>query len=1580
MAQNGIIGKNTLDESLYSQDKAYHRSTRGDETSKFRVNSIVNRDKLITDDRIDIGHIIYFDNGTEGFFPRGHYQLEEYPTYGSLTGVKWKPLASEEVIVRLSYFVPDNRKTSDATYLDVTLSGNILSLPSVPFTADDVGKTIAIKKAHQNPDTADGTELPDTQLGRLVTATVTIQSVDVGNQTAVISETLNQSGQLRAFLFYNYLDNYVEAVNTCYDSEISKLEIDISGIVGLSLFGASHSNRYILIKSATGDLNVYPKKGLQTVFKWVNENVNYRDAMYRIEAGNGDFYHSINTLPPDEGSTVFGYGWNFLEDTEDAGHHQSVRTLQIENIKFTDQDLDGNDGRWSAIAELSGGGNDELFEVSKVQYQNITIKNCTPRCKNDGITIFNNINKDTNFPGNNNIYIEDVDLRYWSSNYHGEHGRSWVDNDTIENCNNDNVVYKFGINPNDPDTTLLTPASFTVLNGILTVNDPDFSWYDYRLFMELGLGRTWKLSLINDLNEKKETLVPHSNTTLSYIVDAKSIDTSGFGTPLPDGSYKALDIRPNGTQYAGYYGHPTYIHPHQNITAVNLKSDKDICWWNSSGYKKNDLKNKWIKLYQCEINVLSITNGGATDVNVYLDSCRFDTSTLFFANELHCHNTEVPEIDGVNEIYVQGEVNFKGSIICYNDKQTEFHWNNVTLGGHIKFYVNPVTFHVSDFKFSKGFVEVFTQDGSKIIYERMRRDSKLPKAFGNFNIDPPHELNQNSKVIWKDCMPDVEGLWNSNGVVPNNDTLKGNIEFINSTLPVGTYDGLNDAIAEVQMPVNANSGTIYDTDFWGHGSGTQLGMYQGFGYLTADFAKSDTFNVLLENHSVFRPKSAKEYSSWNFRDGGYDALSWWKGEVFFKVTTDNPFDTLQSWVGRNNMYSNIRLKGLKREIGEVIRFSIDHENGILFEEDSTHSVKKVSALPNDGIGGEFIDFNGVQYKYNVELNEVVDELSTITLSNEDFQKGTITYDGIGFSTNEFYTMGQDLYERGYRDFKFSLILDDDTELIFVPRKDADRVNGVHDRHFWLFQTTLPNVTANSKFLYAYVDCKTGDFRFIIVKDDGISPVDTRIDNWGYTLKSTNNFKLTATKVVSKAWEEHTLLMANPNGDPLLFFNELGDAVAVSSVEPNTVFIDGVHGDDSTGQLTNRANPFKTFAAANAAVIATSPSVLEGWTYEYLGDNITYNLDKAPKCNIKHYATGYNVIFDFSNATNDIYEHGGATRINFIIDNKYGGLIFNKSFSGDGGNGGSSQFHLLNISIDVSWVNGSSIDDRSLFACSGYLNVNVLGQVTMSSGYFLHNADLPDHGSCNVYINRFVGAGISQSSGIIRYAYNGDVKVNYMKDTAMSYRMAGANFVVGDMYDSSFSALTSVEDVIRPTVVTFANSYIYNCRLFPRCFDSFVLTGIIRDLVVVDGGVIPHSNDIEEGLRFDDLIIFKVRWSDNSLTRGGVLIDNGYGGVKLQIAGLRVLDCQMSFASIISLRQVDWDNNVDTPMNWFGSINVNCLAPFPAFRTRNVSNIPDKYAKVNLFGSITIDLLDDISYPGVGNDYTRNIELTKMKQY
>jgi len=62
------------------------RSTRGDLDYKFRVADDAARDVLITNDLVEVGHIIYHE--VDG----AHYQLKAYPTFGDTTGVEWDDL------------------------------------------------------------------------------------------------------------------------------------------------------------------------------------------------------------------------------------------------------------------------------------------------------------------------------------------------------------------------------------------------------------------------------------------------------------------------------------------------------------------------------------------------------------------------------------------------------------------------------------------------------------------------------------------------------------------------------------------------------------------------------------------------------------------------------------------------------------------------------------------------------------------------------------------------------------------------------------------------------------------------------------------------------------------------------------------------------------------------------------------------------------------------------------------------------------------------------------------------------------------------------------------------------------------------------------------------------------------------------------------------------------------------------------------------------------------------------------------------------------------------------------------------
>ena len=63
-------------------------SKRGPLDLKSNVANYTERNNLITNDQIDIGHLLYVKETNE------RLELKEYPTYGNLTGVVWVVLTT----------------------------------------------------------------------------------------------------------------------------------------------------------------------------------------------------------------------------------------------------------------------------------------------------------------------------------------------------------------------------------------------------------------------------------------------------------------------------------------------------------------------------------------------------------------------------------------------------------------------------------------------------------------------------------------------------------------------------------------------------------------------------------------------------------------------------------------------------------------------------------------------------------------------------------------------------------------------------------------------------------------------------------------------------------------------------------------------------------------------------------------------------------------------------------------------------------------------------------------------------------------------------------------------------------------------------------------------------------------------------------------------------------------------------------------------------------------------------------------------------------------------------------------------
>lgn len=93
--------------NIFPLSKSVFVSTRNDLDAKFRMADDADRDKLITDDLIDVGHVIYHEADGK------HYKLKTYPTYGSLTGVVWSSISDEEDLAAINDTLGDKVDSND---------------------------------------------------------------------------------------------------------------------------------------------------------------------------------------------------------------------------------------------------------------------------------------------------------------------------------------------------------------------------------------------------------------------------------------------------------------------------------------------------------------------------------------------------------------------------------------------------------------------------------------------------------------------------------------------------------------------------------------------------------------------------------------------------------------------------------------------------------------------------------------------------------------------------------------------------------------------------------------------------------------------------------------------------------------------------------------------------------------------------------------------------------------------------------------------------------------------------------------------------------------------------------------------------------------------------------------------------------------------------------------------------------------------------------------------------------------------------------------------------------------------------
>lgn len=425
-------------------------------------------------------------------------------------------------------------KRNSFTYMDVTVSGNQLSNPSVSFTNEDVGRYLAIKKGHHNPNTADGSEIPNTTLGRIVTATVKITAVDTVNDTATISKSLNKTGALRAYKYTNNSDEIQQAINLGYYFDIETVVFDIKGVIAMNSYHADYYTGFtgLNIQSSL-DKNIRLVDGGEVKFlKNAIEDSDTTHQVFLVDQGNGDLYSDFNILPGDNAATPFFKGCDLLDFGID-NYSVMVRSLTVKNVILRDEDFDGTAGSFRANVTGSGGGNSES-ELDKREYQVIHMENMDTRNFGTGYGAFNNPASVDLTGGTTDIRMINANIERWSSDNILMRGREQIY--AFDRNASESFPGSYRFTPSYEYNLYIDPSysgSFTALDGKVTVNEallPSLNFVE--LSLEDRVNRGFKVAIQHE-----------AGGTRYYLDNTKPVtkNTATF-TGIPNGTYSYIEI------------------------------------------------------------------------------------------------------------------------------------------------------------------------------------------------------------------------------------------------------------------------------------------------------------------------------------------------------------------------------------------------------------------------------------------------------------------------------------------------------------------------------------------------------------------------------------------------------------------------------------------------------------------------------------------------------------------------------------------------------------------------------------------------------------------------------------------------------------------------------------------------------------------------------------------------------------------------------------------------------------------------------------------------------------------------------
>ena len=848
--------------------------------------------------------------------------------------------------VLLSYF----DAVDDLEYFNVITDGTTSTILYAGFDQTYVGKKIRIKQAHQNPNTANGNEAPNTTLGRIVTVSATITAVTDG-VSATIDFVPNKAGTLRAYCFTNNAEAIHRAIRFCQYRNIQHIQANFSGTLGFDFYDkgiySAETTKGIDIHLSVSGLKITT---LGAKFKATGEFTN-GTSFFNLLTGNNDFYLDIPILPADRFARDPQYNSNVIVAINNASN--SVRNITIKNQHFTKDDLDGNDGFWNKVIESDSTGGSYTLATGR-KSQKIFIENCSARCKNGSYTLFQGIGY------SKEVYMKDVFLND-EQHFEGERGREFASSSA-----------------DSPMSWQYNNGNFSVSGNVVTTTEEDFSFYDCK---PSGISIT--------------VTINGQSATIASITDAK---TAVLNAGISDVANQNCTIGITGRDY---FDHSMYAHPSIILHMVRCKNRAlqfgKTKMYSDSGNVEDEI-GEW-HITDCNEGLynLETKSGGVTSTATVTKISNSKVS--FYGMSGYC-TVKNSEVSGsfIGKSFLTEGGNTYNMITSSYVTDDNLEWISIGEKGNcpIRFYGSNAYVFVQAHQLGENELLPMAQNGTMVYKDiRMKPNSKMAQmtagavtgnttiVLENFKMDKIHSYSLFSHINYNTAQFDFK-----NSRFYANHFDESYISFNKSFKNVASITVINEHNNYYAERVSPNF--------------NQWQFYKEFDYVLMNFMDSNFFIVQDFNFSAVvacaLPIISKTNTGISLTEKEYtrNMLPMFRGtiKVLFKGScATNPYNhrngagDFNSSLREHATLSNLAVKNVERQDGEIVEFYIDSKNNRLIEISSTVLKHYVSTKPTrPGVENEKVylnDKSGIYFENEMTFTNDAGNSYAGTQSNVD---------------------------------------------------------------------------------------------------------------------------------------------------------------------------------------------------------------------------------------------------------------------------------------------------------------------------------------------------------------------------------------------------------------------------------------------------------------------------------------------------------------------------------------------------------------------------------------------------------------------